>query len=118
MAPASLPAVGGAGRIRQNHLMAPSRIPDPIESVRHQLRPLFDQIVIKELDSDRVRRSGLAESVRAAIDLDEAGDEVPSPSASVGWAVFPDDGQDFETLMRSADDRMLRIKRDDYPRVS
>jgi chaperonin GroES len=30
-----------------------------IESVRHQLRPLFDRIVIKELDQDRVRRSGL-----------------------------------------------------------
>lgn len=33
--------------------------PDPTESVRHQLRPLFDQVVIKELDQDRVRRSGL-----------------------------------------------------------
>jgi hypothetical protein len=32
--------------------------PDPTEAVRHQLRPLFDQIVIKELDQDRVRRSG------------------------------------------------------------
>jgi len=30
-----------------------------IEAVRHQLRPLFDQVVIKELDQDRVRRSGL-----------------------------------------------------------
>jgi chaperonin GroES len=28
-------------------------------SVRQQLRPLFDQVVIKELDPDRVRRSGL-----------------------------------------------------------
>jgi chaperonin GroES len=27
--------------------------------VRQQLRPLFDQVVIKELDPDRVRRSGL-----------------------------------------------------------
>ena len=27
--------------------------------MRQQLRPLFDQIVIKELDPDRVRRSGL-----------------------------------------------------------
>ena len=40
--------------------MGTAQIPDPTESgVRHQLRPLFDQIVIKELDSDRVRRSGL-----------------------------------------------------------
>jgi diguanylate cyclase (GGDEF)-like protein len=57
--------------------------------------------------------SGLAESVRAAIVLGDAGDDIPAPSASVGWAVFPDDGQDFETLMRSADDRMLRSKRSD-----
>jgi chaperonin GroES len=39
--------------------MGTAQIPDPTESVRHQLRPLFDQIVIKELDQDRVRRSGL-----------------------------------------------------------
>jgi chaperonin GroES len=30
-----------------------------VEAGRHQLRPLFDRIVIKELDSDRMRRSGL-----------------------------------------------------------
>ncbi len=27
--------------------------------MRNQLRPLFDRIVIKELDPDRIRRSGL-----------------------------------------------------------
>jgi diguanylate cyclase (GGDEF)-like protein len=57
--------------------------------------------------------AGLAEAVRGAVALDDAGDDLPTPSASVGWAVFPDDGQDFETLMRSADDRMLRNKRSD-----
>jgi diguanylate cyclase (GGDEF)-like protein len=58
--------------------------------------------------------AGLAESVRAAVALGgPTGDDVPSPSASIGWAVFPEDGQDFETLMRSADDRMLRSKRSD-----
>ena len=57
--------------------------------------------------------AGLAEAVRAAIALGGGGDDLPAPSASVGWAVFPDDGQDFETLMRSADDRMLRSKRSD-----
>jgi len=39
--------------------MGTAQRPDPTESVRHQLRPLFDQIVIKEFDQDRVRRSGL-----------------------------------------------------------
>jgi chaperonin GroES len=33
--------------------------PEPLETVRHQLRPLFDQVVVKELDQDQVRRSGL-----------------------------------------------------------
>jgi chaperonin GroES len=27
--------------------------------MRHELKPLFDRVVIKELDPDRVRRSGL-----------------------------------------------------------
>lgn len=30
-----------------------------METVRHQLRPLFDQVVVKELDQDRMRSSGL-----------------------------------------------------------
>ncbi len=60
----------------------------------------------------------LAESVRSAIVLGGAGEDVPTPSASVGWAVFPDDGQDFETLMRSADDQMLRSKRSDPRRAA
>ncbi|MBS1891715.1 MAG: GGDEF domain-containing protein [Actinobacteria bacterium] len=55
--------------------------------------------------------AGLAGSVRSAIALARPDDDHPAPSASVGWAVFPDDGQDFETLMHSADERMLRNKR-------
>jgi diguanylate cyclase (GGDEF)-like protein len=57
--------------------------------------------------------AALAEAVRTAVALGDPDDELPAPSTSVGWAVFPDDGQDFETLMRSADDRMLRRKRSD-----
>jgi diguanylate cyclase (GGDEF)-like protein len=57
--------------------------------------------------------AGLAESVRTTVALGDPDGDIPTASASVGWAVFPDDGQDFETLMRSADDRMLRIKRSD-----
>jgi diguanylate cyclase (GGDEF)-like protein len=60
----------------------------------------------------------MARSVSAAVAAGEPGDETPTPSTSVGWAVFPDDGQDFETLMRSADDRMLRIKRGDPRRAA
>ncbi len=57
----------------------------------------------------------MAESVRAAVAAAEPGGDTPTPSTSVGWAVFPDDGRDFETLMRAADDRMLRVKRSEAP---
>jgi len=60
--------------------MASSRVPDPIESVRHQLRPLFDQIVIKELDQDRVRRSGL---------VVPPGTHEPPPEQGIVLAVGP-----------------------------
>ncbi len=60
----------------------------------------------------------MAEAVRAAVGLGGPVDDLPASSASVGWAVFPDDGQDFETLMRSADDCMLRIKRSDPRRAA
>jgi len=53
----------------------------------------------------------MAESVREAVACAATGEDAPAPSASVGWAVFPDDGQDFETLLRSADERLMRLKR-------
>ena len=58
-----------------------------------------------------VRR--MAESIRAAVGAPgEEGSDSPTPTASIGWAVFPEDGRDFETLMRSADERMLALKRE------
>jgi diguanylate cyclase (GGDEF)-like protein len=55
----------------------------------------------------------MAEAIQAAIGLrdPDAATSVPNPTASIGWAVFPDDGADFETLLRSADERMLQLKR-------
>ncbi len=32
---------------------------DALKSIRHNLRPIFDQVVVKELDQDRMRSSGL-----------------------------------------------------------
>jgi diguanylate cyclase (GGDEF)-like protein len=54
----------------------------------------------------------MAEAIRAAVSAPQPGSESPTPTASIGWAVFPDDGRDFETLMRSADERMMELKRD------
>jgi chaperonin GroES len=48
--------------------------------MRHQLRPLFDRVVIKELDPDRVRRSGL---------LVPPGSDEPPPQHGIVLAVGP-----------------------------
>src|ERR1700757_3853827 len=48
--------------------------------MRSQLRPLFDRVVIKELDPDRVRRSGL---------LVPPGSDEPPPQHGIVLAVGP-----------------------------
>jgi chaperonin GroES len=48
--------------------------------MRHQLRPLFDRVVIKELDPDRVRRSGL---------VVPPGTDEPPPQHGIVLAVGP-----------------------------
>jgi diguanylate cyclase (GGDEF)-like protein len=52
----------------------------------------------------------LAQAISTAVGIQEPGSETPTPSASVGWAIFPDDGEDFETLMQCADQRLMRLK--------
>lgn len=59
----------------------------------------------------------MAEAIRSAVALGGSGSQAPTPQASIGWAVFPEDGEDFETLMRCADERLLRLKGAD-PRVA
>jgi chaperonin GroES len=80
LSPVSAAARKGEGAACETLGMASSRVPDPIESVRHQLRPLFDQIVIKELDQDRVRRSGL---------VVPPGTHEPPPEQGIVLAVGP-----------------------------
>ena len=48
--------------------------------MRNQLRPLFDRVVIKELDPDRVRRSGL---------IVPPGSDEPPPQHGIVLAVGP-----------------------------
>ena len=48
--------------------------------MRNQLRPLFDRVVIKELDPDRIRRSGL---------IVPPGSEEPPPQHGIVLAVGP-----------------------------
>lgn len=51
----------------------------------------------------------MAESIRTAVSAHEPG-RGPTPTASIGWAVFPEDGEDFATLMHCADQRMMKLK--------
>ena len=53
----------------------------------------------------------MAEAVCNAIGTHYSDSGTPAPSASGGWAVFPEDGEDCETLIRAADARMLSSKR-------
>lgn len=53
----------------------------------------------------------LAEAIQVALAADAEESGRPAPVASVGWAVFPLDGSDYESLMQAADARMLRRKR-------
>jgi len=57
----------------------------------------------------------MAEAIRSAIGTHYSDSGTPTPSASVGWAVFPEDGEDVESLIRAADERMLSSKRGERP---
>ncbi len=52
----------------------------------------------------------MAESIRIAVSAHDPLAEGPAPTASIGWAVYPDDGEDFETLLSCADQRMMQLK--------
>jgi diguanylate cyclase (GGDEF)-like protein len=66
-------------------------------------------IIAPGVQGDAVRN--LAESVCHAVGTNYSDAGTPCASASIGWAVFPDDGTDFEALIRAADERMLSRKR-------
>ena len=51
----------------------------------------------------------IADALHGAIGEIEPSWETPV-CISVGWATFPEDGEDFETLLRQADQRMLDLK--------
>ena len=73
-------AMGGEGRVDILGGVDTQSRREPVEAVRHQLRPLFDQVVVKELDQDRMRRSGL---------VVPAGTHDPPPQQGIVLAVGP-----------------------------
>jgi len=66
-------------------------------------------VVAPGVRSEGARR--MAEAICDAVGTHYSDSGTPTPSASVGWAICPEDGEDFETLIRAADERMLKRKR-------
>ena len=52
----------------------------------------------------------MGEAIAQAIAKNGSETTVPAPQASVGVAVFPEDGKSFEALLHCADERLLRVK--------
>jgi diguanylate cyclase (GGDEF)-like protein len=52
----------------------------------------------------------MGEAIAAAIAERSPGSSLPAPRASLGVAIFPEDGRSFETLLHRADERLLRLK--------
>jgi diguanylate cyclase (GGDEF)-like protein len=69
-----------------------------------------DEFAVIVPSADSAQAQLLAEKAGAAVATREPGSSMPAPRASVGWAVYPDDGESYETLMRSADERLLALK--------
>jgi len=53
----------------------------------------------------------MAEAICDAVGTRYSDSGTPPLSVSVGWAIHPEEGEDFETLIRAADARMLSRKR-------
>lgn len=56
--------------------------------------------------------SRLAQAIRETTRAAAGYPELPVATPSVGWAIFPDDASDVDTLLREADRRMLESKVD------
>ncbi|HEY1855557.1 MAG TPA: GGDEF domain-containing protein [Solirubrobacterales bacterium] len=70
-----------------------------------------DEFAVIAPGANEIGARTLAEALRIALVADAGESGMPAPAASVGWAVYQLDGEDYETLMQAADRRMMRLKR-------
>ncbi|UCG96498.1 MAG: diguanylate cyclase [Burkholderiales bacterium] len=67
-------------------------------------------ILLPEIDDPEGARAAAEKLIAAASEDFETGDRLAHTSASVGIALFPADGQDFDSLLRRADAAMYASK--------
>jgi diguanylate cyclase (GGDEF)-like protein len=69
-----------------------------------------DEFAVIASGANETGARALAEGLQIALAADAGESGVPAPAASVGWAVHPLDGEDYGSLVRIADKRMLQQK--------
>jgi diguanylate cyclase (GGDEF)-like protein len=90
---------------------AATRTQAVLRSGDHLARIGGDEFAVIAPGANENGARSLAETIRIALAADAGESGIPAPVASVGWSVFPADGEDYGTLMQAADGRMLRRKR-------
>lgn len=70
-----------------------------------------DEFAVIARGCEATAARALAERVRAEVARAQEGTGLPTPRVSVGWSVFPVDGETVQALMRAADDRLMERKR-------
>lgn len=68
-----------------------------------------DEFAILAPGADHGQAARIARSIEETFDEDDSSRH-PWHGVSIGWAVYPVDGEDYESLMRLADERMLSEK--------
>ena len=90
-----------AGAVRANDMVA--------RYAGDEFLVMLDSVDRRE-DAERVCAT-LAELMAHPLGMLPADGERPELGASIGYALYPEDGQDVETLIRHADQQMYRRKR-------
>lgn len=102
---------------RYGHLIGDSVLRDAASRAQSMLRSTDTlariggdefAVIAPGAQGENARR--MAEAIRTAVSAHDPTAPGPAASASIGWAVFPEDGEDFEALMQCADQRLLRLK--------
>jgi diguanylate cyclase (GGDEF)-like protein len=89
---------------------AASRTQAVLRSTDHLARIGGDEFAVIAPGVNEVGARHMAESIETSVCADGGDSETPAPRASIGWSVYPADGDDYSKLIQVADRRMLSRK--------